>query len=101
VYSGNGAGGVAVVDRYGAVALADQAEQIVVGERQTFMPDLERAVASASRQLGVATMLPRVSILAGSRMIDLSSAHSLADISKAAGKMLEDHPELAVAVIAR
>jgi N-methylhydantoinase A/oxoprolinase/acetone carboxylase beta subunit len=101
VYSGNGAGGVAVVDRYGAIALADQAEQIVVGERQTFMPDLQRAVASASRQLGVATMLPRVSILAGSRMVDLSSAHSLADISKAAEKMLDDHPELAVAVIAR
>jgi N-methylhydantoinase A/oxoprolinase/acetone carboxylase beta subunit len=101
VYSGNGAGGVAVVDRYGAVALADQAEEIVVGERESFMPDLERAVASASRQLGVATMLPRVSILAGSRMIDLSSAHSLADISKAAEKMLDDHPELAVAVIAR
>ncbi len=90
-----------MVDRYGAVALADQAHQVVVAEPGAFMPELERAVAAASRQLGVATMLPRVSILAGSRMVDLSSAHSLADIAKAAEKMLEDHPELAAAVIAR
>jgi hypothetical protein len=101
VYSGNGTGGVAVIDRFGAVALADTAEDVVVGERETFVADLRRAVASASRQLGVATMLPRVCILAGSRMVDLSSAHSLDDIARAAQKMLEDQQELAVAVIAR
>jgi len=101
VYSGNGFGGVAIVDRFGAVALADGAEELIVGERTDFVERLERAVAASSRQLGVATMLPRVSIVAGSRMVDLSSAHSLAEITRAAGKMLEDHPDIAVAVIAR
>jgi hypothetical protein len=101
VYSGNGAGGVAVVDRYGAIALADEAEEVVVGESPEFVDDLRRAVGSASRQLGVATMLPRVSILSGSRMVDLSSSHTIDEIADAAEKLLSDRRELAVAVIAR
>jgi N-methylhydantoinase A/oxoprolinase/acetone carboxylase beta subunit len=101
VYSGNGSGGVAIVDRFGAVALADGAEEVVVGDSPTFLPELERAVAAASRQLGVATMLPRVSIMAGSRMVDLSSARSLDEIARSAERLLADYPDLAVAVIGR
>ena len=101
VYSGNGAGSVAVVDRFGAIALADEAEELVIGESPAFVPDLRRAIGSASRQLGVATMLPRVSILSGSRMVDLSSSHTIDQIADAAEKLLLDRPELAVAVIAR
>ncbi len=101
VYTGNGHGGVAVVDRFGAIALADPAQQIVIGDPPSFIPDLRHAIASASRQLGVATLLPRVSILSGSRIVDLSSAHTIDEIAATAKKLLGDRPDLAVAVIAR
>jgi N-methylhydantoinase A/oxoprolinase/acetone carboxylase beta subunit len=100
VYSGNGAGGVAVVDRFGAIALAEEAE-VVSGAAPAFLDDLHRAVTAASRQLGIATLLPRVSILAGSRMLDLSGAHTLDEIAAAAERLLAEEPEPAVAVIAR
>ena len=66
-----------------------------------FLDDLHRAVASASTQLGVATLLPRVSILAGSRMLDLSGAHTMDEIAAAAARLLAEEPEPAVAIIAR
>jgi N-methylhydantoinase A/oxoprolinase/acetone carboxylase beta subunit len=100
VYSGNGSGGVAVVDRFGAIALAEDGH-IVSSPADAFLDDLHRAVASASTQLGVATLLPRVSILAGSRMLDLSGAHTLDEISAAAARLLAEEPEPAVAIIAR
>ena len=100
VYSGNGSGGVAVVDRFGAIALAEEG-RIVSGAAQSFLDELQVAVASASRQLGVATLLPRVSILAGSRMLDLSGAHTLEEIAAAAERLLSEESEPAVAVVAR
>ena len=100
VYSGNGSGGVAVVDRFGAIALAEEG-RIVSGAAPAFLDDLEAAVAAASRQLGIATLLPRVSILAGSRMLDLSGAHTFEEIATAAERLLAEEPEPAVAVIAR
>jgi len=100
VYSGNGSGGVAVVDRFGAIALAEDGH-IVSSPAGAFLDDLHRAVASASTQLGVATLLPRVSILAGSRMLDLSGAHTLDDITAAAARLLAEEPEPAVAIVAR
>jgi hypothetical protein len=100
VYSGNGSGGVAVIDRFGAIALAEEG-RIVSGAAPAFLDDLETAVAAASRQLGIATLLPRVSILAGSRMLDLSGAHTLEEIATAAERLLAEEPEPAVAVIAR
>ncbi len=100
VYSGNGSGGVAVVDRFGAIALAEEG-RIVSGAAPAFLDDLEAAVTSASRQLGIATLLPRVSILAGSRMLDLSGAHTLEEIASAAERLLAEESEPAVAVIAR
>ncbi len=100
VYSGNGAGGVAVVDRFGAIALAEHA-QVVSGAAPAFLDDLHGAVTAASTQLGVATLLPRVSILAGSRMLDLSGAHTIDEIAAAAERLLAEEAEPAVAVIAR
>jgi N-methylhydantoinase A/oxoprolinase/acetone carboxylase beta subunit len=100
VYSGNGTGGVAVVDRFGAIALAEEG-RIVTGAAPSFLSELEDAVLAASRQLGVATLLPRVSILAGSRMLDLSGAHTLGEIAAAAERLLAEEPGPAVAVIAR
>ena len=71
------------------------------GPSDAFLDDLRAAVTSASRQLGVATLLPRVSILGGSRMLDLSGAHTLEEIAAAAERLLAEEPEPAVAVIAR
>jgi hypothetical protein len=73
----------------------------VTGAAPTFLDDLYRAVTAASTQLGVATLLPRVSIIAGSRMIDLSSAHTMDEIAAAATRLVAEEPEPAVAVIAR
>jgi N-methylhydantoinase A/oxoprolinase/acetone carboxylase beta subunit len=100
VYSGNGSGSVAVVDRFGAIALAEEG-RVVSGPSDAFLDDLRAAVTSASRQLGVATLLPRVSILGGSRMLDLSGAHTLEEIAAAAERLLAEEPHPAVAVIAR
>ena len=66
-----------------------------------FLGELTSAVSAASRQLGIATLLPRVSILAGSRMLDLSGAHTLEEIAAAAERLLAEEPAPAVAVIAR
>ena len=100
VYSGNGSGGVAVVDRFGAIALAEEGS-IVTCPAPAFLGELASAVSAASRQLGIATLLPRVSILAGSRMLDLSGAHTLEEIAAAAERLLAEEPAPAVAVIAR
>jgi len=100
VYSGNGSGGVAVVDRFGAIALAEEGS-IVTCPAPAFLGELTSAVSAASRQLGVASLLPRVSIVAGSRMLDLSGAHTLDEIVAAAERLLAEEPAPAVAVIAR
>lgn len=101
VYSGNGSGRAAVVDRYGAVALAEQRADLVVGERDTFIADLEAAVSAASRQLGVATLLPRVTIVSGARLLDLSGAHRIEEIVASARRALEQASEPAAGVVAR
>jgi N-methylhydantoinase A/oxoprolinase/acetone carboxylase beta subunit len=101
VFAEPGARRVAVVDRHGAVALADDADQLVVGSGADFVRDLSAAVAASSRQLGVATMLPRVSIVSGARLLDLSSANHADEIVSSAERLLAQYGDVAVAVVSR
>jgi N-methylhydantoinase A/oxoprolinase/acetone carboxylase beta subunit len=101
VFAEAGSRRVAVVDRHGAVALADDADQLVVGSGEDFVRDLTAAVAAGSRQLGVATMLPRVSIMSGARLLDLSSANHADEIVSSAERLVAQYDDVAVAVVTR
>ena len=58
-------------------------------------------VQAATRNLGVATLLPRVSLVYGSRILDLSDARRPEDVAAAAARSLEGECGTAVAVVAR
>ena len=62
---------------------------------------LLREVQAATRNLGVATLLPRVSLVYGSRILDLSDARRPEDVAAAAARSLEGEGGTAVAVVAR
>ena len=62
---------------------------------------LLREVQAATRNLGVATLLPRVSLVCGSRILDLSDARRPEDVAAAAARSLEGESGTAVAVVAR
>ena len=51
--------------------------------------------------LGVATLLPRVSVVCGPRLLDLSDARRAEDVMSAVADAVAEHPGPAVAVIAR
>ena len=101
VYSENGSGRVAAIDGLGAVALAEDARRIVAATGNDLVEQLRREVASATRNFGVATLLPRVSLVCGSRILDLSDARHADEVALAAARMLEDQPGPAVAVVSR
>jgi hypothetical protein len=101
VYSENGSGRVAAVDGLGAIALAEDARRVVAAEGAELVDVLQREVAAAARNLGVATLMPRVSLVAGSRVIDLSDARRPEDVARAARTALAGHSGPAVAVVAR
>lgn len=99
VYSENGR--VAVVDPAGAVALAESARRVLAGEGSSFLERLGEEVARSSLHLGVATMLPRVGLVCGPRILDLSDSRSVDEIVAAAEHALSEHGGTAVAVLAR
>jgi N-methylhydantoinase A len=102
VYSVAADGGrVAVVDLLGGVPLAERARSVVVGEGDAFLGELAEAVEAATLNLGVASIVPRVSVLAGPRLLDLSDARAHADVLSAAERAIRDEAGPAVAVIAR
>jgi len=101
-YSGNGHGGeVAVVDPLGGVPLAESARELLVGEGAEFIARLGVAVDDASVNLGVASMLPRVALVCGPRIIDLSDARRPREVLSAAERALGEHDGAAVAVLAK
>jgi N-methylhydantoinase A/oxoprolinase/acetone carboxylase beta subunit len=101
VYSENGRGRVAVVDARGAVPLAENARRILAGERDRLLDDLRDAVSDATVNLGVATMLPRVALICGPRILDMSDARRGEEIAAAAERALAEHDGDAVAVLWR
>jgi N-methylhydantoinase A/oxoprolinase/acetone carboxylase beta subunit len=101
VYSENGSGRVAAVDGLGAVALAEDARRVLAASGADLVEALRREVEAATRNLGVATLLPRVSLVCGSRILDLSDARRPEDVALAAARTLDGHDGTAVAVVAR
>ena len=74
VYSENGSGRVAVVDTLGAVPIAEEARRVFADKGAAFLRRLESEVDDASLELGLATMLPRVVVVCGPHVLDLSDA---------------------------
>ncbi|MDQ3890612.1 MAG: hydantoinase/oxoprolinase family protein [Actinomycetota bacterium] len=101
VFSENGSGRVAVVDRLGSVPLAENAHRVLAGEGVEFLDELRAEVAAKALHLGVATISPRVSLIFGPRILDLSDARRPDDIMGAAERALAGHDGPAVAVVAR
>ncbi|MGH3070980.1 MAG: hydantoinase/oxoprolinase family protein [Gaiellaceae bacterium] len=101
VYSENGSGRVAAVDGVGAVALAEDARRVVAAAGDDLVRQLRREVELATRNLGVATLLPRVSLVCGSRILDLSDARHPDEVVLAAERTLAGQTGTAVAVVAR
>jgi N-methylhydantoinase A/oxoprolinase/acetone carboxylase beta subunit len=101
VYGEDGAGPVAVVDGLGSVPLAERARRIVHGPKHEVLDGLGAAVDDATLQLGVTSVLPRVALVCGSRIVDTSDARRAEDIVLTARTALEDHDGPAVAVVWR
>ena len=100
VFSENGSGRVAVVDARAAIPVAEDARCVFAGEGTEFLDRLRVELREHTRELGVATMLPRVVLVSGSRILDLSDARRPEDVLTAAERAL-DTPGTAVAVLAR
>jgi N-methylhydantoinase A len=101
VYSENGSGRVAVVDELGVVPVAENARRIFAGRGPEFVERLAAELQTGSLNLGVATMLPRVLLVCGSRILDLSDARRAEEIVAAAERVLAEHDSEAVAVLVR
>ena len=100
VFSENGSGRVAVVDARAAIPVAEDARCVFAGEGTEFLDRLRVELREHTRELGVATMLPRVVLVSGSRILDLSDARRPEDVLTAAERAL-DGPGTTVAVLAR
>ncbi len=98
VFGENGAGAVAVVDGTGSVALAERARRIVTAPAGELIGPLREALDDGVVNLGVATLLPRVVIVCGAHVVDLSEARAAEEIITGAEGALagEDGPAVAV-----
>jgi N-methylhydantoinase A/oxoprolinase/acetone carboxylase beta subunit len=99
VFCQNGAGPVAVVDGLGSVALAETAKRVIADDPGALLARLTEAVDDGAVNLGVATLLPRVAIVCGPHIVDLSEARRADDIVAGARSVLDGHEGTAVAVI--
>jgi N-methylhydantoinase A len=99
VYCQNGSGAVAVVDGLGSVALAERARRVLTAEGDALLGPLRDAVEEVTVNLGVATLLPRVAVVCGPHVVDLSEARRAEDLLTSAGALLEGHEGPAVAVL--
>jgi hypothetical protein len=102
VFTDDGTSRVAVVDEVGAVPVCAEARAIVVGDDDDdLMVHLRRAVDARTTQLGLAALLPRVCVVSGAHVVDLSDSRRAEDILRDACAALGDDDGSAVAVIFR
>jgi N-methylhydantoinase A/oxoprolinase/acetone carboxylase beta subunit len=99
VFCENGSGRVAVVDGLGTVALAESAKRVLTGEAGSLLDDLRAAIAESTVSLGVATLLPRVALVCGPHIVDLSDARRSEEIVASAGAVLDGRSGTAVALL--
>ncbi len=74
---------------------------MLVGEGRELIERLGSAVERSTVNLGVASMLPRVSLVCGPRIVDLSDARRPSELLAAAARAVDDHDGPAVAILAR
>jgi hypothetical protein len=96
---GEGTRRAAIVDRLGGVVFADEVRSIVTGTGEDFVAALGAAVDGASLNLGLGSLLPRVTVASGRHLVDLSDARSRDDLLGSVPASAGDGP--AVAVVAR
>jgi N-methylhydantoinase A len=99
VYSENGSGRVAVVDGHGSVPFAENAKRVIAVDSRDLLVPLGEALAAGTVNLGVATLLPRVAVMCGPHLVDLSDARRAEDVLAGAQAVVEGRDETAVAVI--
>ena len=91
---------VAIVDRLGGVVFSGGVKAIVAGAGSAFARELEAAVDASSVNLGLGSLLPKVVLASGSRLVDLSDARGRGDLLEGVRRAV-DGAEPAVAVVAR
>ncbi len=94
-------GRIAVVDRLGSVPLTETCRSCFAGEGPEFESELRRQVADAVIHLGIASIIPRVVIVCGPRILDLSDLRSPEELAAAIERLLREHPGPAAAMVAR
>jgi N-methylhydantoinase A/oxoprolinase/acetone carboxylase beta subunit len=99
VFSENGSGHVAVVDMLGSVPLARSAKRVVYGEASALLGALRAAVEEGTVSLGVGELLPRVALVCGARIVDLSGSRRAEEIISTAEQVLAGQGGQAVAVL--
>jgi hypothetical protein len=99
VFSENGSGRVAVIDSHGSVAMAETAKRVIARDADELLAPLAEALDDATLNLGVATILPRVAVVCGSRLLDLSDSRRPDDVLGATAALVEGEDGSAVAVI--
>jgi predicted methyltransferase MtxX (methanogen marker protein 4) len=72
---------------------------VISGDASRVLEPLAAALDDATVNLGVATLLPRVAVVCGSRLVDLSDARRPQDILSEAEAVLAHQDGVAVAVI--
>jgi hypothetical protein len=99
VFCENCRGRVAVVDGLGSVALAETADHVLAGPGENVLAGLGAAVEDRTVNLGVASLLPRVALVCGARIVDLSDAKRTDELLSTARAVLEEHDGEAVALV--
>lgn len=97
----NGDERVAVVDRLGSVPVLESPRRLLVGAGEGFRRDLEAAIEEATTNLGIASVVPRVLIACGPRLLDLSDSRRPDELLRSVAEALAGHPGEAAAVVAR
>jgi N-methylhydantoinase A/oxoprolinase/acetone carboxylase beta subunit len=99
IFSENGSGNVAIVDGHGSVAFAEHAKSVIASDAAGLVERLDEAVRDATVNLGVGTLLPRVAVVCGPHLVDLSDSRRAEDLLSGARAVVEGRQETAVAVI--
>ncbi|HEX8120884.1 MAG TPA: hydantoinase/oxoprolinase family protein [Solirubrobacteraceae bacterium] len=93
---------VAVVDGLGAVPVAEPTRRVVAADDGAGLLDqLRDAVAAGTTNLGVAAMLPRVCVVSGAHVVDLSDSRRAEDIFAGAAAAVNGNRGPAVALVCR
>jgi N-methylhydantoinase A/oxoprolinase/acetone carboxylase beta subunit len=100
VFTDDGSSQVAVVDGLGAVPVVERARRVVLADdSERLLADLAQAVEDGTTNLGVGSLLPRVCVVAGAHVVDLSDSRRAEDILTGAAAVLNGYEGPAVAVV--